>query len=219
VLYDGQIFDLRYKLDLRFPAIYPITDTFISGLSHAEQVKRMIAGGARIIQLREKRKPAREFFEDASIAVDIGRSNDVIILINDRVDIAIAANAHGVHLGQSDLSPTHARRLLGNNRIIGYSTHNVEQALAAGELLVDYIAIGPVFSTNTKTNPDAAVGTEGVSQVRKAIGGKPLVAIGGIAFTAVNPVLEAGAHSVALISDLLKDPAKITSKLQSSLSD
>jgi thiamine-phosphate pyrophosphorylase len=215
MLYDGQILDLRYKLDLRFPAIYPITDTLISGLSHAEQVTRMIAGGARVIQLREKRKSAREFFEDANIAVNIGRSNDVIILINDRVDIAIAANAHGVHIGQSDLSPVHARRLLGNNRIIGYSTHTVEQAVAAVALPVDYIAIGPVFSTNTKENPEAAVGTEGVSRVRKAIGIKPLVAIGGISFAVANSVLEAGADSVALISDLLKDPAEISSKLRS----
>src|SRR5215212_11470991 len=99
----------------------------------------MIAGGARVIQLREKRMPAREFFEDARVAVDIGRSNDVIILINDRIDIAMAANAHGVHLGQNDVSPTHARLLLGYDRVIGYSTHNVEQALAGVELPVDYI--------------------------------------------------------------------------------
>ena len=184
------------------PRVYPITDTLISGLSHAEQVERFAAGGATFVQLREKRASPREFYEDALEAMLLARTLGVRIVINDRVDIAIAVNADGVHLGQDDLPPDRAKLLLGDSRIVGYSTHTLEQALAATLAPVDYIAIGPVFQTRTKDRPDEVVGLKTVSEVERQVT-KPLVAIGGITLASARLVIEAGADSVAVIGDLL----------------
>jgi thiamine-phosphate pyrophosphorylase len=183
------------------PKLYPITDARLSGLSHAEQVERLAAGGATLIQLREKIASPREFYEAALEAMKIARQLKIQIIINDRVDIAIAVDADGVHLGQCDLASDHARRLLGESRIVGFSTHSVKQAVEADRAPVDYIAIGPVFATSTKTNPDAVVGLEAVGEIRRQTS-KPLVAIGGITLTLAPSVLEAGADSMAVISDL-----------------
>ncbi len=129
------------------------------------------------------------------------------MIINDRVDIALALGAPGVHLGQDDLPPEAARKLLGDEAIIGYSTHNVAQAIAAANLPIDYIAIGPIFETGTKKNPDPVVGLDGLRAVRDAIGDRALVAIGGITVENAPSVIEAGANSVAVISALLSgDP-------------
>jgi thiamine-phosphate pyrophosphorylase len=184
------------------PKLYPITDTLISGLSHAEQIEQLAAGGASLIQLREKRASPREFYGSALEAMSAARRLGVQIIINDRADIAIAVKADGVHLGQDDLPPDNARRLLGENRIIGFSTHTLEQALAAELAPVDYIAIGPVFRTSTKEKPHAVVGLETITEVRGRIA-KPLVAIGGITLDTGQSVIEAGANSVAVVSDLL----------------
>lgn len=184
------------------PGLYPITDTLISGLSHAEQVERFAAGGATLVQLREKRASPRDFYETATEAISLARTLGVRIVINDRVDIAIAVKADGVHLGQTDLPPDRARLLLGESRIVGYSTHTLEQALAATFAPVDYIAIGPVFQTRTKEKSDEVVGLETVSEVKRQVT-KPLVAIGGITLESARLVIEAGADSVAVISDLL----------------
>lgn len=189
-------------MPLLLPTVYPITDTLISGLSHAEQVERFAAGGATFVQLREKRASPREFYEAAREVMLLARTLGVRILINDRVDIAIAVNADGVHLGQDDLPPDRARLLLGESRIVGYSTHTLEQALAATFAPVDYIAIGPVFQTHTKEKPDDVVGLETLSEVKRQVT-KPLVAIGGITLASARLVIEAGADSVAVISDLL----------------
>ncbi len=188
---------------LRLPEIYPVTDTAISGLSHPEQVRRMIKGGARLIQIREKSSSSREFLEAAVESVAIAAEHGVLILINDRVDIAIAANASGVHLGQEDLHPSEARKLLGPDAVIGFSTHSAEQAAAAALLPVDYIAIGPVFATTTKDKPEPVVGIDGVAAARNAVGDKPLVAIGGIDRTNFRLVRESGADSVAVIGGIL----------------
>jgi thiamine-phosphate pyrophosphorylase len=132
----------------------------------------------------------------------ISRRLGIRVIINDRVDIAIAVKADGVHLGQDDLPPGRARLLLGESRIIGFSTHTLEQALAADLEPVDYVAIGPIYQTSTKENPDRVVGLEKVSEVRRSIS-KPLVAIGGITLHTALSVSEAGADSIAVISDLL----------------
>jgi thiamine-phosphate pyrophosphorylase len=184
------------------PRLYPITDTLVSGLSHAEQVELLAAGGATLIQLRDKRASPREFYEAALEAMSLARRLGVRIVINDRVDIAIAVKADGVHLGQTDLPPDRARLLLGESRIVGYSTHALEQALVATFAPVDYIAIGPVFQTQTKERPDEVVGLKTVSEVKRRVN-KPLVAIGGITLDSARLVIKAGADSVAVISDLL----------------
>lgn len=189
-------------MSLVVPKVYPITDVRISGLSHAEQVERLAAGGASLIQLREKAASPREFYDDAIEAMKIARRLNVRIVINDRLDIAMAVDADGVHVGQQDLPPDHARRLLGESRIVGFSTHSVKQAVEADRAPVDYIAIGPVFQTHTKENPHAVVGLEAIAEIKRQIS-KPLVAIGGITLARVPSVLEAGADSVAVISDLL----------------
>jgi thiamine-phosphate pyrophosphorylase len=197
---------------MAFPKLYPITDIRLSRLSHAQQVERFAAGGATLIQLREKIASPRRFYEDALEAMRVAKSLNVQIIINDRVDIAIAVDADGVHLGQDDLPPEKARVLLGENRIIGYSTHDVKQAVAADSMPIDYVAIGPVFQTSTKENPDPVVGLEALRLIKSQIT-KPLVAIGGITFEEAPSVLQAGADSLAIISDLFSTD-DITSRVQ-----
>jgi thiamine-phosphate pyrophosphorylase len=189
--------------------LYPITDVRISGLSHAEQVARFSAGGATLIQLRDKYLSPREFYGEAEAALRMAHSRGARLIINDRVDVALALHADGVHLGRDDLSPSVARRLLGEGALIGFSTHNVEQAHAAADMPVDYIAIGPIFSTATKADPDPIVGLDGLRRVREVIGGIPLVAIGGITAQNAPKVISAGADAVAVISALLTDPPRI----------
>src|SRR5262245_7232880 len=166
-------------MHLTLPTIYPLTDTRLSGLSHAEQVAQMVAGGARFIQLREKHAAPDDFYCEAQKALQIGRRHGAKIIINDRVDIALALRADGVHLGQDDLPPSEARKLLGDNAIIGFSTHNLEQVHAALKLPVDYIAFGPIFATSSKENPDPVVGLDSLRVIRQAAGSFPIVAIGG----------------------------------------
>jgi len=197
---------------MAFPKLYPITDTRLSRLSHAQQVERFAAGGATLIQLREKTASPRRFYEDALEAMHVAKSLSVQIIINDRVDIAIAVDADGVHLGQDDLPPEKARVLLGENRIIGYSTHDVKQAVAADSMPLDYVAIGPVFQTSTKENPDHVVGLEALRLIKSQIT-KPLIAIGGITFEEAPSVLQAGADSLAVISDLFSTD-DITSRVR-----
>jgi thiamine-phosphate pyrophosphorylase len=203
---------VRFNLRLNLPKLYPITDARLSGLSHAEQVKRLGAGGATLVQLREKHLAPREFYREAEEALRVARSLGVRLIINDRVDIALALQADGVHLGQDDLPPEAARELLGKEAIIGFSTHTVEQASIAARLPVDYLAIGPIFETSSKENPDPVVGLEGLRRVREITGEIPLVAIGGIRFENAWEVIKAGADSVAVISLLLAEPPEIETR-------
>lgn len=196
-------------MSFELPKIYPITNITLSGLSHSEQVEELAAAGAKLIQLREKDRTPREFIEDARRAVAIGRRHGAKIIINDRVDIALATGADGVHLGQQDLPPAAARELLGPDAIIGFSTHTVAEALAGIALPVDYIAIGPAFPTSTKENPDEVVGLNGIRAVRSAAGGFPLAAIGGIDLSNVSSVLGAGADTVAIVGAICSGPYPI----------
>ncbi len=185
------------------PKVYPITDTRLSGLSHVEQVERLAAGGATLIQLRDKSLSPLEFFELAKSAVEFARRRSIRIIINDRADIALATKADGVHLGQDDLAPEAARRILGPDALIGYSTHNLQQARHALSLPIDYLAIGPIFATSTKKDTEPIVGLEGLRSVAAIASGLPIVAIGGIRLTNAPAVIAAGASSVAVISALL----------------
>jgi thiamine-phosphate pyrophosphorylase len=200
-------------MPLNLPKLYPVTDARLSGLSHAEQVLRLSRGGARVIQLREKHLDAGEFFREAEAALSVARAYGVRLIINDRVDIALALGADGVHLGQDDLPPSAARRILGDDALIGFSTHNVEQASAAASLPIDYLAIGPIFPTKSKDNPDPTVGLEGLSRVREAVPSLPLVAIGGITLENARETLAAGADSLAVIGALLADPPQIEARI------
>jgi len=204
---------------LILPRVYALTDVGLSGLSHAEQVELLSAGGATLVQLREKGMPAREFYEQAKAAVDVAVQRGVQLIINDRVDVALAVGAHGVHLGQDDMPPEAARKLLGPNAVIGYSSHNIEQAIAATKLPIDYLAIGPIFATTTKSDTAPVLGLEGLRAVRQAIGSIPLVAIGGITSANAAGVIAAGADSVAMISALLSNSHRISEATRSLLQD
>jgi thiamine-phosphate pyrophosphorylase len=182
--------------------LYPLTDRRVSGLNHAEQVRRLGDAGATLVQLREKVLSPLEFYPEAAAALSVARQRGIKVIINDRVDIALALKADGVHLGQDDLPPEAARRLLGPEAIIGFSTHNLDQARLAAKMPLDYIAIGPIFATSTKEKPDPEVGLQGLNVVREAVGAIPLVAIGGITLANGKEVLSAGADAVAIISDL-----------------
>lgn len=127
--------------------------------------------------------------------------------MNDRADLCLAADFDGVHVGQDDLSPESVRKIIGPNHCLGVSTHNPEQVRMADQTSADYIAIGPVFATSSKASPDPVVGLEGVRRARE-LTRKPLVAIGGITRANARSVIDAGADSVAVISDLLRDPWK-----------
>lgn len=199
------------------PQLYPITDVRLSGLSHAGQVARLCEGGATFVQLREKLMSPREFYGEAREAVEVARRSGACVVVNDRADVALAVAADGVHLGQDDISPEAARRLLGDGAVIGLSTHNVRQAIEAARMDLDYVAIGPVFGTGTKADAEPVVGLEGVRRVRATLGDKPLVAIGGITRGNARAVLDAGADCVAVIGALLAlpgdgDAAEITSR-------
>jgi thiamine-phosphate pyrophosphorylase len=202
---------------LNLPKVYPITDTRLSGLSHAEQVARLIEGGASLIQLRDKHATPREFYRQAADALQLARAHHAILIINDRVDIAVALKADGVHLGQTDMPAAAARRLLGKEAIIGFSTHNIEQAKLATALPIDYLAFGPVFPTSTKENPDPIAGLEALREVCAIKGPLPLVGIGGITFLNALEVTKAGADAIALISDLIAEAPRIAENMSKML--
>ena len=184
--------------------VYPLTDRHISGLSHEQQVLTLSLSGARLIQLREKELEAREFYGEAAAAISVARQQGVRIIINDRVDVAHALKADGVHLGQEDLPPEAARQILGNESIIGVSTHNLEQVQLAAEMPVDYVALGPIFPTNTKQSPNIPVGLDAVRKARELLGTIPLVAIGGITEANGRQLLDAGCSALAVITDCWK---------------
>ncbi len=199
---------------LQLPKIYPITDRQLSGLSHCAQVKHLIEGGATLVQLRDKGAAPREFFRDGREALRLARSAEAQLIINDRVDVALALKADGVHLGQTDMPVDAARRMLGPNAIIGYSTHNLDQVQASLHLPIDYLAFGPIFATSSKENPDPIAGLTQLTQAKDLIGSLPLVAIGGIASSNLDQVLAAGADSVAVISALFDRSAQIDENLR-----
>ncbi len=155
-----------------------------------------------MIQLREKELSAREFFHQAREAIGYAHRHNVKIIINDRADIALAAGADGVHLGQHDMPVIYARQLLGPCRIIGISTHNLRQFIAALRTDADYISIGPIYPTRTKIDSDPPLGPKIVARLAGRID-RPLVAVGGITLENAQELVAAGADSVAVISNLL----------------
>jgi thiamine-phosphate pyrophosphorylase len=193
-----------FKHALGSSRIYALTDRGVSGLSHLQQVERLSERGIRLIQLREKLLPSRDFYQAAVAVMRIARDRDVRVIINDRVDIALLVKADGVHLGQDDIPAEAARQLLGPLALIGVSTHTLEQAQLAAQLPVDYIATGPIFSTSSKENPDNPLGLEGLKRIREHLPYADLVAIGGLTEAKFEETLAAGADALAVISDLWK---------------
>ena len=184
--------------------LYAILDTSIRPeLSPASILEPLLRAGVKVIQYRHKERFRKAHLEQcAALARWVGAFGGEWI-VNDRADVAKLCGAAGVHLGQDDLPPDKARLFLGQDAVVGFSTHNLEQAREAASLSVDYIAIGPVFPTSTKKEPDPVVGLEMVARVR-SLTAMPLVAIGGITLENAPAVLQAGANAVAVIGDLLQ---------------
>jgi thiamine-phosphate pyrophosphorylase len=196
---------------LQLPKLYAIVDVtcFAPQLrtvnSIVEFARDLGEGGVTLLQYRNKEGDTRQMLAHAREIKRVLKGK-VQLIMNDRADICVAMGFDGVHLGQEDL-PAEGARLVVGDRIVGVSTHNTQQAKDADASPADYIAIGPVFPTTGKKNPDALVGLEGVRKVR-ALTNKPLVAIGGITRHNAKAVIEAGADSVAVISDLLSSPRR-----------
>ena len=193
---------------LQLPRLYPILDAacFPDASAMFAAAEELAAAGFTLLQYRNKQGTARQMLDQArELRARLGAS--VKLLMNDRADLCLAAGFDGLHVGQDDLSPEAARTILGPTRWLGVSTHNPEQLAEADKTSADYLAIGPVFATSSKANPDPVVGLEGVRRARE-LTRKPLVAIGGITRANARSVIEAGADAVAVISDLLRDPGK-----------
>jgi thiamine-phosphate pyrophosphorylase len=190
------------------PRFYPILDAGLllrAGLSIESFARELREAGIRFLQYRDKDAADEVLLERAAILRSIFM--DSCLILNDRVPLVLSAGYDGVHVGQEDLSPADARALLGPEVIVGVSTHSERQLVSAADSTADYIAIGPVFATSSKQVPDPVVGLDGVRAAR-ALTDKPLVAIGGITRANCAAVIEAGADSVAVISDLIQSPGK-----------
>jgi len=189
---------------MKIPLVYPILD--IESLraracDGETAAQAWLEGGARILQFRYKGPWTRAVFEQAERIAGYCHERGVTFVVNDRADLAKLLGA-GLHVGQDDLAPGDARRLLGQEALVGYSTHNPHQLDAAAAEPVDYIAIGPVFQTASKQNPDQVIGLDALRKCRGR-SGRPLVAIGGVTRETARDVYAAGADSVAVIGDLL----------------
>ncbi|HST09190.1 MAG TPA: thiamine phosphate synthase [Terriglobales bacterium] len=193
---------------IQLPRLYAILDAgrFSDREAMLAAADQLRAGGVTLLQYRNKRAAARQILEDAR-ALKKRISGVVRLIMNDRADLCLAAEFDGVHVGQDDLSPEGVRRVIGSDLWLGVSTHNPEQLREAEASTADYLAIGPVFATDSKGRPDPVVGLEGVRRARQ-LTRKPLVAIGGITRANALEVIQAGADSVAVISDLARDPRK-----------
>ena len=196
------------SLMITLPRLYAILDAglFPDGTALLAAAQELAAGGVTLLQYRNKSGNARQMLEQAR---ELKRlfGDSVTLIMNDRADLCLAAEFDGVHLGQDDLSPEGARKVIGPHRWLGVSTHNSQQVIKADRTSADYVAIGPVFATSSKANPDPVIGLDGVRQAR-ALTRKPLVAIGGITRENCYSVRDAGADSVAVISDLVTAPRK-----------
>ena len=194
----------------RIPRLYPIVDAGLlerAGLSLEGFAQQLRAAGVRFLQYRDKDSSDAVVLERAALLRRIFPSSDSGLILNDRVLLVQPSGFDGVHVGQEDMSPAEVRALLGPEILVGVSTHGDAQLRAAADGPADYVAIGPVYATSSKENPSPVVGLEGVRAAR-ALTAKPLVAIGGITRMNCAAVVDAGADSVAVISDLLADPCQ-----------
>jgi thiamine-phosphate pyrophosphorylase len=190
------------------PRLYAILDSsnFPDTEALCSSASELVVAGVTLLQYRNKSENACQMLDQAR---ELRRRLDpsIKLIMNDRADLCLAAAFDGVHVGQDDLSPEGVRKVIGDSLWLGVSTHNPEQLAAADKTTADYLAVGPVFSTRSKANPDPVIGLEGVRRARE-LTRKPLVAIGGITRENCKSVFEAGADTVAVISDLIREPRK-----------
>ena len=190
---------------LVLPRLYVILDAALLTIPETQCARELVDAGVRLLQYRNKTAPSRELLENSRQLSAELMPRGVTLMVNDRADVAVLASASGVHVGQEDLSVEEARSIAGPDRLVGISTHNLAQLEQAARTSADYIAVGPIFSTLTKVNPDPVIGTEFLRRVR-SLTDKPIVAIGGITLERAAEVVRAGADSVAVISDILRAP-------------
>jgi len=189
------------------PRLYPIVDEGLLrqlGLGVERFAVELRAAGVQLLQYRNKTGGPQEVLRNAAVIGEVMAGSGCRLIMNDRADLAVLAEWDGVHVGQGDLSPEDARRVVGVERWVGVSTHNDEQVRVANETSADYIAVGPVFATGTKVDAEPVIGLEGVRRAR-ALTTKPIVAIGGITRANARSVIDAGADSVAVISALFAE--------------
>ncbi|MGB2958070.1 MAG: thiamine phosphate synthase [Bacteroidota bacterium] len=186
--------------------LYLVTDRGLAGTRPLDElVRAAVRGGVTVVQLREKDCPTREFIQLARSIKEFLRSEGVPLIINDRVDVALAAGADGVHVGQSDMDPRDARKLMGEAALVGVSVETPEQAEEAAGLDADYLGVSPIFPTPTKTDTTTDWGIDGLARLRKRTRHR-LVAIGGINVENAASVLEAGADGIAVVSAVCAAP-------------
>ena len=197
------------------PNFYPILDTEVAarhGVDVVHAAEQILDGGARILQFRHKGFFSRDVFATMQRVAEICRAGAALFVMNDRADIAALLGA-GLHLGQDDLPPSAARRITGSAMMIGFSTHSERQLRAAAQEPADYLALGPIFGTASKLNPDPVVGLDELRRLRP-LTTRPLVAIGGITRSNAGEVLAAGADSVAVIADLFPQDGNLRARTQ-----
>lgn len=200
---------------MRLRSFYPILDTETAsrrGMDPVNAAAQILEGGARVLQFRHKGFFSRDIFDQARRIAALCREVDALFVVNDRADVARLLQA-SLHLGQEDLSPADARRVLGGGSFIGFSTHNEAQLRDAAGQPADYLAFGPIFGTASKLNPDPVVGLDELRRLR-SLTDRPLVAIGGIARANARSVIEAGADSVAVIGDLFAEDGNIRLRVE-----
>ena len=196
--------------------LYLVTDRELSrGRSIVDIVRAAVAGGVTCVQLREKRCATREFVDEARAVHELLAGTGIPLIINDRIDVALAVGAEGVHLGQTDMLIADARRVVGKDMLIGISAECVDDAVRAQAEGADYVGISPVFSTPTKTDTAPALGLDGVARIRAAVS-LPLVGIGGIGTDNAADVIRAGCDGVAVVSAIVSaaDPRKAAAELK-----
>jgi thiamine-phosphate pyrophosphorylase len=198
---------------ISLPAFYPILDTGAAarhGIGTLDAARELIQCEVRILQIRHKGFLSREMLDTVERVSEMCRAAGVLLVVNDRADVARLTGA-ALHLGQDDLPPSAARKVTGPDLLTGFSTHNERQLLAAAAEPVDYLAIGPIFGTATKENPDPVVGLDELRRLRP-LTDRPLVAIGGITRATAPSVLAAGADSIAVIGDLFSESGNLRSR-------
>ncbi|MDR1504267.1 MAG: thiamine phosphate synthase [Prevotella sp.] len=187
-------------------SLYLVTDRSLSlGRPLETVVEEAVKGGVTMVQLREKDASTLDFYNLAMRLKSILKPYNVPLIINDRLDIALACDAGGLHIGQSDMPYSVARKLLGKDKIIGLSVESIQDAIDANNLDVDYIGISPVFGTQTKTDTAPALGLEGIGEITR-ISGHPSVGIGGINLTNAQDIIQAGANGISVVSAIMSAP-------------
>jgi thiamine-phosphate pyrophosphorylase len=203
---EEELFSVKYKLKKLLNStnilLYTIVDSRFCLKNRIEACVEILQGGAKIIQLREKVLNDKKFTETAIKIKRLCEDFNALFIVNDRVDIAFASNADGVHLGQDDMPIEFAKDILGFNKIIGLSTHNLEQVKETSKINIDYIGFGPIFPTKSKENPDPVVGTARLRKIKEKYKNLPVCAIGGINFSNINKVIDVKPEMICVMSGI-----------------